>query len=604
MLRFAALVISASLIACSSSTALPTTPTADAATTDTSIIPGDSGGGDSGGGDAAPAPCKTNINCVTSTAGKTCDLATGKCVECTKINDTCPAAEHCDATTNKCVAGCKSDDGCKTEGDAGGVGKSRCDVAANTCVECLTDPDCPAGYLCSGKVCSVGCSVTKACAAGQTCCSGACVDTRANSDHCGTCGTKCMVTGATAKCEAGRCAIDVCPGTTADCDKDITNVCEVDLSKTLAHCGACGKTCPFVVNGLPACVAGKCDATCDTGFGNCDSDVSNGCETNILTNATNCGTCGNVCPSTITNGRPVCSTGKCTAVCNAGYGDCDKNLSNGCEASITSDPKNCGGCGVECALLPNATATCGTSACIIASCSPNYGNCDGVVTNGCESNLPSDPNNCGLCGRTCALANATNGCASGTCTIASCTAPFKDCNALASDGCEVNTNGDRNNCGACGNVCPTGESCVAGICKFAPSVVYSDSFTGGVASTSTQCSTWNTFRSSISSTTTYSKVTIRGSRDPIGVSCTGPSANTLCQAVRAGTTLSAIACDGRSWKVGPCNTSSSIEISANGDTCSCSSGYIARPCILHRDWGGVSGTTCNAVTQTLEVVCE
>lgn len=605
MLRFAAVVLCFSLVACSSATTAPPASGGPDAST------GDSTAPDTGNGDAAPTSCKTNANCAASTDGKVCDVASGKCVQCTKTNDACAASEHCDETTNKCISGCKSDDGCKGSGDAGTDGaieKTKCDVAAHTCVDCLADTDCPAGYLCAGKVCSLGCSESKSCPAGQTCCTGACVDTKANADNCGACGAKCTVMGATAKCEASKCIVDTCTGTMADCDKDITNACEVDTSNTLGHCGGCGKTCPFVANGLPACVASKCDAACNTGFANCDSDVTNGCESNVLTDPNNCGTCGKACPSTVINGRPVCGTGTCTAVCNTGYGDCDKDLTNGCEANTTSDPKNCGGCGIECAALPNATATCGTGACIISSCSANYGNCDGVVTNGCESSLLSDADNCGLCGKKCTLPNATNVCTSGTCAIASCTAPYKDCNGTSTDGCEINTDSDRNNCGACGNVCPSGESCVAGVCKFTPAVVWSDSFTYNISATSTQCTKWNNFRASIQSTTTYSKITIRGSRDTVGVSCAGTSANTLCQALRAGTIIStAISCGGRGWTIGTCG--GGLELSANGNTCSCtngsySTGYVARPCIANYNWGGVNGTTCTAPTQTIEVVCE
>jgi len=43
---------------------------------------------------------------------------------------------------------------------------------------------------------------------------------------------------------------------------------------------------------------------------NCDGDATNGCETNIMTSALNCGACGNVC-MTFISGTLACSQGKC-----------------------------------------------------------------------------------------------------------------------------------------------------------------------------------------------------------------------------------------------------------------------------------------------------
>jgi hypothetical protein len=35
--------------------------------------------------------------------------------------------------------------------------------------------------------------------------------------------------------------------------------------------------------------------------------------------------------------------------CSAGFGNCDANAANGCEAAFASDPLNCGMCGKSCA---------------------------------------------------------------------------------------------------------------------------------------------------------------------------------------------------------------------------------------------------------------
>src|SRR5581483_7924976 len=76
----------------------------------------------------------------------------------------------------------------------------------------------------------------------------------------------------------------------------------------------------------------------------------------------------------------------------------------------------------------------------------------------------TDPANCGGCGNVCALANATAGCAGGSCTIAACAAGYADCDHMATDGCEVNTQTDVTNCGACHTTCSAGMLCSHASC--------------------------------------------------------------------------------------------------------------------------------------------
>jgi cysteine-rich repeat protein len=121
-----------------------------------------------------------------------------------------------------------------------------------------------------------------------------------------------------------------------------------------------------------------------------------------------------------------------------------------------------------------------------------------------------------------------------------------------------------------------------------------------------QCRAWRTFRGQINANQTYSRVTIRGSRHGTGVYCTGGNANTLCQALRRGATAS-VSCNGRNWRVGRCGSmhgQTGWEINANGNMCSCSSGFVSRPCLGNYNWGGVNGATCRAPNQRIDVICQ
>jgi hypothetical protein len=94
-----------------------------------------------------------------------------------------------------------------------------------------------------------------------------------------------------------------CPLGRGDCDGDPKNGCETDLATATGHCGFCGNVCPARANAFPACVAGKCDVGCNTGFDNCDGNKENGCEKPVSSDAANCGACKHDCQgSTCQNG--------------------------------------------------------------------------------------------------------------------------------------------------------------------------------------------------------------------------------------------------------------------------------------------------------------
>jgi hypothetical protein len=119
------------------------------------------------------------------------------------------------------------------------------------------------------------------------------------------------------------------------------------LVAAVGACDAVIKIPDRAVGSNLSCANGVC--TCTPGFGDCDGNPQNGCEAS-LREAPNCGACGNTCA----NGS--CSAGACQ--CKPGFEDCDHDPKTGCEAELASDPRACGTCGHDCEGGLCASALC------------------------------------------------------------------------------------------------------------------------------------------------------------------------------------------------------------------------------------------------------
>ncbi|MFP6687617.1 MAG: hypothetical protein VB934_23055, partial [Polyangiaceae bacterium] len=185
---------------------------------------------------------------------------------------------------------------------------------------------------------------------------------------------------------------------------------------TLDDCGECGKKCePTNVSGA-TCETGTCAFDdCETGFQNCDSDASNGCESEAAIDVAHCGGCDMPCDmGQIQNVENVtCDVGACSYdACQALFSDCDVNVSNGCETSINT-LDDCGRCGTKCEPANAAAPSCSSGTCEHGGCTGSFGDCDNNAANGCETDVDSDTTNCGSCGKVCPQ--------SAICTMGSCT---------------------------------------------------------------------------------------------------------------------------------------------------------------------------------------
>ncbi|MEZ4394965.1 MAG: hypothetical protein R3A48_28140 [Polyangiales bacterium] len=308
-----------------------------------------------------------------------------------------------------------------------------------------------------------------ACATGQNLCSTACRDLQSDPTNCGNCGTACAM-GQT--CSGGVCRTD-CPTGQTNC----SGAC-VNTATNIANCGACGRACT-TTNGTPSCVASACGvASCNAGYGNCDSNAANGCETNTGTSVTNCGACGRACSAA--NGTASCTAGSCgVAACNTGYGNCDGNAANGCEVNLRTSVTHCGACGNTCTAPTGGSVACTNGACV-QSCPAGQSNCGGVCRPTGASCTSAGTGGCATTGTIICSGTTTRCSATAPRTSGSCTSPAGGtCNTSGTCVCATgqtacsgtcrNLQTDNNNCGACGRVCGAvnglATSCSAGVCR-------------------------------------------------------------------------------------------------------------------------------------------
>lgn len=193
-------------------------------------------------------------------------------------------------------------------------------------------------------------------------------------------------------CDQGTCRFSNCPGGTASCDNPGANLCETDITSTVAHCGACDNNCDALANtDGTSCDDRQCVVEqCAEGWGNCNGNTGDGCETNLLTTAAHCGQCGAACAGTAT-----CSDGTCTctgfqqtycpgrSLIGGGPG-----TGGGC-FNLNTDNNNCGSCGNRC----SGGKTCQNGQC---RCPSGQTDCGGTCVN-----TSTDPRHCGSCNNAC-----------------------------------------------------------------------------------------------------------------------------------------------------------------------------------------------------------
>ncbi len=367
--------------------------------------------------------------------------------------------------TARCVAGACRIVSCDAgRADCNGLAADGCEVTladdASNCGACGN----PCRLANANARCNAGVCAVASCATGYENCdsdpkNGCEAFVAKDPFHCGTCPKVCTSQfGAAPFCNGGTCAEKSCAPGLMDCNNNTNDGCETNLASDVNNCGFCGNSCNLP-NATGTCVGGTCRVqACTGGFLNCDGIHANGCETDPRTSSLNCGACGRACQKTGTT-SVRCEAGACHAVCDT-RGDCRHPLSptadDGCETPVATDPQNCGACGSVC-TTPTGTPACTAGRCSIGNCPGTTGDCDGDVSNGCETELTTSVDNCGGCGRACASTSVTTRACSGGLCVSGCNAGSSNCTRpaapTADDGCETTSTNDVNNCGGCGRAC-------------------------------------------------------------------------------------------------------------------------------------------------------
>jgi hypothetical protein len=164
------------------------------------------------------------------------------------------------------------------------------------------------------------------------------------------------------------------------------------------------------------------------------------------------------------DGTPVCMSENFEApeCCDPSSETCDPN--NGCVPLCQSQKcQKRAWYNGQCISTCTGSQTCCNGAC----CGPAPNTCCGNPVSGATScvDTDTDNNNCGTCGQVCPTGEqcvqGACGCGEQTCAVG----------AVCCDNRCVNLQTDPNNCGSCGQACGTGSTCINGTCACQPGLV-------------------------------------------------------------------------------------------------------------------------------------
>jgi hypothetical protein len=163
--------------------------------------------------------------------------------------------------------------------------------------------------------------------------------------------------------------------------------------------------------------------------------------------------------------------------------------------------------------------------------------------------------------------------------------------------------GNNNWGGINGTSCAAPAQTIRLECNAQPSYYSAQFPEAGVPSEGAQCASWEAFRAQLTQSA-YTRVTLRGSEDPGGISCDDAAvASQVCLAINAGASVGPLDCGSDTWSVGQCGGTA---VAVNSGVCECttSGAHVVRPCIDNANWGGMGTATCSGKAQSMDVICE
>ncbi|MCX7957515.1 MAG: MopE-related protein [Deltaproteobacteria bacterium] len=347
------------------------------------------------------------------------------------------------------------------------INTESCDKKDNNCNGQVDEGDiCKTFEVCiDGQCVEKPCSKNEDCPIGKICKNSKCVSCQDVTDD-SLCGSgKICVNGAciqgdchqNSDCSAGICVSNRC---CPDCCTDKKD-CPPEL---ICKQGKCTQ-----------CIDGIEDLACGLGYicedkkcikGDCHPDLgSYACPLSdkICVNYSCCKPGPTCCLQNNHCKNNMYCTQSFTCECSPGYGDCNGLFDDGCEKNLKSDINNCGVCKQVCSL-PNADPECSNGKCIIKNCKANFKDCNQKAEDGCEINITNDKLNCSDCNKPCQADNASVKCEQSKCVISACELGYADCDGKYETGCETDITKDNNNCGECRNPCGANTNCTNGKC--------------------------------------------------------------------------------------------------------------------------------------------